>query len=91
MHFICGTEGSLTLPRLDLWRLSERARVGSADLAESVAVAKGNPYAEQMRHFASVIRREEEPITSGFDATRTLEATLAVKKAAESGETVRLS
>jgi predicted dehydrogenase len=90
-HFICGTEGSLTLPTLDLWRYPNARGWDQPISAESAAVARGNPYAEQIRHFAAVIRREEEPITSGFDGTRTLEATLAVKKAAESGETVRLS
>ncbi|MBV9653553.1 MAG: Gfo/Idh/MocA family oxidoreductase [Acetobacteraceae bacterium] len=90
-HFLCGTEGSLTLPSLTLWRYPGARGWGQPILAESMAVAPGNPYAEQLRHFAAVIRREEAPLTSADDGSRTLAATLAVKRAAGSGEIVTLA
>ncbi len=90
-HVICGTEGSLTLPSLMLWRYPD-ARGWHEKLASApVTVATGSPYAEQMPHFAAVIRGEEEPVASGRDGARTLAATLAVNEAAASGATVRLS
>ena len=45
----------------------------------------------QMRHFCQVIRGEAQPVLDGRGGMRTLEATLAVKTAARTGEMVRLS
>jgi hypothetical protein len=44
--------------------------------------------AEQTRHCAAIVGAEEESIVTGPDAIRTLEATLAVKRAGETGEAV---
>jgi predicted dehydrogenase len=88
-HFICGTEASIALPTLRMWRYpSERGWFHPLS-SEHVPFTAFDPYAEQMRHFGAVIRREEKPLTDAFDATRTLEVTQAIRKAAQSGETVR--
>ncbi len=50
-----------------------------------------DPLTLQMRHFCQVIRGEAKPVLDGRGGTRTLETTLAVKKAAETGGMVRLS
>jgi hypothetical protein len=44
-----------------------------------------------MRHFVDVVRGEAEPILNGREGTRTLETTLAVKRAAASGQVVQLA
>ena len=94
-HYYSGTEGSLTLPRLEVWRY--RADQGPAQgwhdplTMERTAVHTGCPYAEQLRHFAAVVAGEEAPVCSALDGMRTLEATLAVTEAAASGRPVRLS
>jgi predicted dehydrogenase len=65
---------------------------GSAPLSRDIIdVPPGDPYARQLRHFLGVIRGEEEPVITGADATRTLAATLAVNRAAETGLPVTLS
>ncbi|MDR6859973.1 Gfo/Idh/MocA family oxidoreductase [Variovorax guangxiensis] len=93
-HFISGTEGSLTLPSLRLWRYSdhsenavERGWKKPLDSAQQ-PFDRSNPYVEQMRHFGAVIRREEQPVADAFDATRTLEVTLAVRAAAQVGTSI---
>lgn len=94
-HYYSGTEGSLTLPRLELWRY--RADQGPAQgwhdplTQERTAVHTGCPYAEQLRHFAAVVAGEEAPVCSALDGWRTLEATLAVREAAAAGRPVALS
>jgi len=89
-HFISGTLGSLTLPRLDVWDYRQ-ARGWQAPLTqERTAVHEANPYAEQLRHFHAAIEGAEPPVCSGRDALRSLQATLAVQRAAASGEVVRL-
>lgn len=93
-HYYSGTEGSLTLPRLELWRYREDQ--GPAQgwhdplTQERTAVHTGCPYSEQMRHFAALIEGREEAVCSALDGFRTLEATLAVTQAASTGNSVTL-
>ena len=84
-HFIAGTDGSLTLPSLGLWRYPHARGWEHPIKEETVAIERANPYAVQLRHFAAVISGAAVPITSGPDGTATLVATLAVKRAAEQG------
>ncbi len=94
-HFYSGTEASLTLPRLELWRY--RADQGAAQgwhdpiTMERTAVHTACPFAEQLRHLAAVVRGDEEPVCSALDGYRTLQATLAVAQAAQSGQAVTLA
>ena len=90
-HFLSGTEGSLTLPRLDYWHYREGKGWHDELTEERTALHVGDPYAEQMRHFRAVIEGEEAPVCSAEDAMRSLEATLAVAEAARSGKEVVLS
>lgn len=94
-HFYSGTEGSLTLPRLEVWRYkaSEGAAQGWHDplTMERTAVHTGCPYSEQLRHFAAAIEGREELVCSALDGFRTLEATLAVTGAAASSRPVLLA
>ena len=90
-HFLSGTEGSLTLPRLDYWHYREGKGWHDELTEERTALHFGDPYAEQMRHFRAVIEGEEEPVCSADDAMRSLEATLAVAEAARSGKEIALS
>lgn len=93
-HFYSGTEASLTLPRLQLWRY--RADQGPAQgwedplTVERTAVHTGCPYAEQLRNFAAVTEGREEPVCSAADGFLTLQATLAVTQAAQAGRPVVL-
>jgi hypothetical protein len=44
-----------------------------------------------MRHFCDVIRGKVKPLLDPYGATKTLEATLAVKEAAVTGQTITLA
>ena len=90
-HFISGTEGSLTLPRLDYWHYREGRGWQEELTEERTALHFGDPYAEQMRHFRAVIEGKEQPVCSADDAMRSLEATLAVAEAGRIGKEVVLS
>lgn len=93
-HFYSGTEGSLTLPRLEVWRYrkDQGAAQGWHDplTMERTAVHTGCPYSEQLRHFAALVEGKEDPVCSALDGLRTLEATLAVTQAAAAGSPVLL-
>lgn len=90
-HFITGTEGALTLPRLTFH--SYRGVAGepgwrSPINTETLPVEHDSPYARQLRHFARVIRGDEVPVITAADAARTLAAAVAVLAAADHGPQV---
>jgi len=91
-HVFAGTEGAVTLPTLHYYNYRGVAEPGwRSDLNdETLAADNADTYLRQIEHFARVIRREEEPLVSGLDGVRTLEATLAVKEAAATGRTIML-
>src|SRR5271166_6194789 len=86
---LSGTDASLELPSLTLWRY-EGARGWDRRLtSETIDVERRDPLVEQMHHFLRVVRREEAPLVSGRDGARTLAATLAVGRSATTGEAVQ--
>jgi len=89
-YLFAGTEGSLALPRLALWRYPA-ATGWQAPLDCAIQpVPPADIYARQLAHFCRVIRRTEAPRIDGADATRTLAAALAVHQAAATGRPVLL-
>ena len=90
-HFLTGTEASLTLPGLDLWRYREQRGWHDPLTQERTAPHAANPYDEQMSHFVAVIDGAAAPLCSAVDGMRTLEATLAVHRAAASGQVITLN
>ncbi|WP_213230525.1 Gfo/Idh/MocA family protein [Caballeronia sp. NK8] len=89
-HYLCGTDASLTLPRLELWEYRSGKGWHDPLTRERTAPHAGCPYTEQLRHFRAVVDGTEAPICSALDGLRTLEATTAVHVAAKSGSTVYL-
>ncbi|HUC60345.1 MAG TPA: Gfo/Idh/MocA family oxidoreductase [Alphaproteobacteria bacterium] len=89
-YYLAGTEGALALPRLDLWRY-EGARGWTEPFARSrLEIVRADPLVVQMRHFCRVARGEEAPLVSAEDAARTLAATLAARRSAETGARIDL-
>jgi predicted dehydrogenase len=86
--FISGTEGSITLPRLAVWRY-RGARGWHDPLSEErSAVHRFDPYVEQLRHLRAVVEGSESPLCSGTDGLRTLAVTRAVLDSAATGQAV---
>jgi hypothetical protein len=54
-----------------------------------VSTERGDPYSAQLDHLARVVRHEEAPLITVRDGALTLRATMAVHKAAKSGQIVR--
>jgi predicted dehydrogenase len=86
--FITGTRGALTVPGLEHWWHEPGQGWGDPLTRCRVPVAPGDPYVEQMRNFAAVIRGEAAPVVSGLEGARTLAATLAIKESAARGAAV---
>jgi predicted dehydrogenase len=88
-HFLSGTEGSLTLPTLDHWHYASGKSWFAPITRDSVKFERGDPYRAQLDHLARVVRGEDTPLITARDGALTLRATMAVHKAAETGQIVR--
>ena len=89
-YLIAGTQGSLSVPRLDVWG-HEGDGWWTPIEAQRTVVPEQDPLTLQMRHFCAVVRREVPPLLDARGGARTLAATLAVKEAAASGGIVELA
>lgn len=90
-YLLAGTEASLGVPSLRLWRPDGPPHWQSPLRQECLAVQAADPIDAQIAHFAAVIRGRAEPLITARDAARTLEATLAVTQSAATGREVPLS
>ncbi|MGI9522072.1 MAG: Gfo/Idh/MocA family protein [Hyphomicrobiaceae bacterium] len=89
---IGGTRGSLAVPSLDVrWHEQGEESWWQPLYQRREPVIPADPYYEQMRNFAGVIRGTEQPVLSGRDGTITLATTLAISEAAKTGNPVRVS
>lgn len=90
-YLIGGTKGSLSLPDGEVWAQDEPRswwrdfqRTGPASRSDE------DPLARQIAHFCQVIRGEAAPLVSGQEGLTTLRVIEALKRSAETGETVTL-
>ncbi|MFJ5367863.1 Gfo/Idh/MocA family protein [Bosea sp. CER48] len=88
---IGGTQGSLTIPALELWNHTDRRGWWEPLKRERIPFVPEDPLQAQIRHFCAVIRGEEEPLVSGREGLATLAVIEAVKQAARSGGPVEVA
>lgn len=89
-YFIGGTKGALSLPRLHKFSYDGASSWHKPLHMEIPAIDPALPHKIQLKHFVRVVRREEEPIVTPADNVKTLRVLDAVKRAADTGEPVRL-
>ncbi|RXH34289.1 Gfo/Idh/MocA family protein [Bradyrhizobium zhanjiangense] len=87
-YVFAGTNGSLSVPTMELWSYSENPGWHAPLVREPVALSAYDPLAEQLRHFQAVIAGREQPLISVEDAMGTLAVVEAVSEAARTGRTV---
>tara|TARA_R110002096_G_scaffold87751_17_gene201316 strand:+ start:554 stop:1579 length:1026 start_codon:yes stop_codon:yes gene_type:complete len=89
-YMIGGTEGSLDLPRLRLWRHEGKRSWWSPIVAETPPRGHGDPLIIQIEHFAAVIRGDTTPLVSGHEGLKSLAVIEAILTAAATGRRVEL-
>lgn len=98
-YMVTGMEGSLTVPRLELWHHGKSLSWWSPIQSERIVMPDqdpftlrqiGDPLTNEMSHFCDVIRRKVKPILDARSGSKTLEATIAVTQAAATGQIVHL-
>ncbi len=90
-YLLAGTEASLALPNLTLWRHDGTPGWNTPLVRSLPQFAPGDPLVLQLHHFRRVIRGEAAPLVSGPDAMRSLAAALALHEAARSGRAVAVA
>ncbi len=88
--FITGTEGSLTVPQLKLWRSNGLKSWFEPLICEKQAVKYQLPYALQLKHFCAMVRGKENPVITPMDAIRSVEALMALLESAAKGSVIKL-
>ncbi len=89
-YMIGGTEASLAIPDLRLWKHEGAGHWKQPISATSFPAYNTDPLVAQIRHFAKVIRGEEKPLVSGEEGLKSLSVVEAIKRSALSGEGVYL-
>jgi predicted dehydrogenase len=90
-YVIAGTDGSLQVPTMRLGRYEGERSWWAKLQTERIIVPEVDPLTAQLAHFCAMIRGEVAPRVSAREATKTLQATLAVAAAARSGTKVTLN
>src|SRR3954466_16216844 len=90
-YHIAGTEGSLSVPTMRLKIFEGKRSWWEPFETSTESLERSDPLANQVKHFAAVIRGEAEPICSGRDGLKTLQVVDAVVEAARTGRPVNLT
>ncbi|MBR0898849.1 Gfo/Idh/MocA family oxidoreductase [Bradyrhizobium tropiciagri] len=89
-YHIGGTHGSLSVPRLELWTNEVKRSWWDSFKVERHIAPDNDPLRLQIQQFCQVIRGQEKPLVSGREGLMTLKVIDAVKRAASSGELVKV-
>lgn len=87
-YVFAGTNGSLSVPTMELWSYPQNPGWYAPLSHDPVAVAGYDPLVEQLRHFLSLIAGREQPLISVEDAMGTLAVVEAVSEAARTGQKI---
>ena len=89
-YVIIGASGSLAVPtmRLKYYTKKEDRSWWKPFQARTVELERKDPLAEQIAHFAAVVRGEAEPLVTARDGLQNLRVTDAIVEAARTGQIV---
>ena len=87
-YLIGGTKASLAIPDMRLWRHEDAGHWKQPISATHFPEVNANPLVAQLQNFVNVIRGREAPLVSGEEGLKSLRVVEAIKKSAETGETV---
>ena len=89
-YLIGGTHGSLSLPNLTVWSQEEGPDWWAPISATRYPVDSVDTLVAQLQHFGEVISGNVAPTVSAADGVRAVTVIEAIKRAAQTGQTVTL-
>ncbi len=90
-HRIVGTEGALTLPRMEVWRHDGEAAWTTPMAMTRDPVAREDPYVNQIEHFRAVVEDGAATFVGAVEGARNLAVMEAVMEATRTGRTVEVA
>ena len=84
-YTIGGTNASLSIPDLRMWRYEGPRGWWEPIASEALASEPADPLVRQLAHFVELIRGTADPLVSGREGLRTLRLIEAIKRAAATG------
>lgn len=90
-YLIGGSDGSLSIPDMRLWRHDGDKSWWNAISATSAPRDASDPLINQINHFAEVIRGAAAPLVSADEGWRTMQVIEAIQTAARTQTLVRIS
>ena len=84
-YLIGGSEGSLSVPDLRLWRHEDGPDWMTPIGATSLITGRAEPLVAQIANFADVIRGRAEPVAPGREGLKTIEVLEAIRASAAGG------
>lgn len=87
-YLIGGTQASLSLPNLSLWRHDGTQNWLNPISKVQISVGTKDPLVGQIQQFVAVILGEEPPLVSGEEGLQTLRVIDAVKRSTTTGQTI---
>jgi predicted dehydrogenase len=90
-YVLSGTRGSLGVPTMRLRTYDGEASWTAPYATTVVDAQRADPLVRQLSHFCAVARGEAQPRVSGRDALATLRVTLAIARAAATGERIAIA
>lgn len=83
-YMIGGSDGSLSIPDMRLWRHDGDKSWWNAMSATTMPRPSSDPLVNQIAHFAQVIRGEAAPLVTALEGLRTMEVIEAIQTSASS-------
>ena len=90
-YLIGGSEGSLSIPDMRLWRHDGDKSWWNAISATTAPRASADPLINQINHFAQVIRGTADPLVSALEGLRTMLVIEAIQTAARTQTLVHIT
>lgn len=82
-YLIGGTEGSLSIPDMRLWRHDGEANWWNPMSATAMPRSTSDPLINQIKHFADVVRGTAVPLVDANEGLRTMQVVEAIQQAAQ--------
>ena len=90
-YMIGGSAGSLAVPNLSLWAAEQAPSWWEPIKQVKPVYQAADPLVRQIEQFVGVIRGQQSPLVTGADGLASLILVEAVKRAAETGQAVRVT
>ena len=89
-YLIGGSEGSLSIPDLNLWKHKDNQDWLNSFKNKKLKFRYNDPFKQQLVHFSNVIKNKEEPKVSGYDGLNALKVVEAIQNSANKKKIIHI-